>query len=166
MLTENELTKMCNEICNSVGYNFTIPVKINKRLTRTLGRVIATSYNGYLTNKCLELSYQFLYSATLDAIMDVLKHECCHFLVTEMTHKHHGHDYMFKEVCARIGCTNDKATYNPEIQREEKEFKYTVKCTKCNKTVAMYMRAGKVIKNPDRYSCKLCGGDIIAIQNF
>ena len=39
MLNEQDITKICKEICEKAGYNFTIPVKINKRLTRTLGRV-------------------------------------------------------------------------------------------------------------------------------
>ena len=36
MFTEQDLTKMCKEICAGVGYDFTIPVKINKRLKTTL----------------------------------------------------------------------------------------------------------------------------------
>jgi hypothetical protein len=60
MLTEKDLTNMCKEICAGVGYDFTIPVKINKRLTRTLGRVSWVRTNGKVRSTLMEFSYQSL----------------------------------------------------------------------------------------------------------
>lgn len=167
MLNEKEITKMCEEICAGVGYDFTIPVKINKRLTRTLGRVSWIRTNGKVRSTLMEFSYQFLLTATLDSIQDVIAHECAHYLVTEKTHERHGHDAVFKAMCARINCTND-GTVCYSLNRtvpETQIYKYFVKCKECGAIVGKYHRAGKVVQNPDLYYCK-CGGSLYTITNF
>ena len=167
MLTEKDLTNMCKEICRTAGHDFTIPVKINKRLTRTLGRVSCTKVNGVVINTLMEISYQLLTTATFDSIKAVVEHECAHYLVNEETHEHHGHDAVFKAMCARIGCAND-GTVCYSLNREVPEtqvYKYFVICEKCGETVGKYHRAGKVVQNPELYTCK-CGGSLIVTKNF
>ena len=166
MLNEKDLTKMCEEICNRVGYEFTIPVKINKRLTRTLGRVSWIKNNGIVKSTLMEISYQLLNTATLDSITAVVEHECAHYLVTMETHENHGHDKVFKAMCARIGCTNDGTCYH-SLDREVPEtqiYKYFVKCENCG-SVGKFHRAGKIVQHPELYKCK-CGGSLHVIQNF
>ena len=167
MLTEKDLTKMCKDICAGAGYDFTIPVKINKRLTRTLGRVSWIRTNGRVRSTLMEFSYQLLATATLDSIKDIVAHECAHYLVNEETHESHGHDAVFKEMCARIGCVND-GTICHSLQRsvpETQVYKYFVICKDCGKIVGKYHRAGKLVQNPECYSCK-CGGDLEVVKNF
>lgn len=168
MLTEKDLTAMCQKICGSVGYEFNIPVKINKRLTRTLGRVCALKYaNGRVVNEKMEFSYNFLSHAALPSIEDVVAHECAHFLVVEETHEHHGHDFVFKAMCARIGCTNDGTVCNNlTLNTQEAEYyKYHVFCKNCHKIVGKYHRAGKLVQHPELCSCR-CGGELYVIKNF
>lgn len=167
MLTEKELTKMCQEICAVAGYEFTIPVKINKRLTRTLGRVTYIKTGNYVRNALMEFSYQLLTTATFDSIYEVVQHECAHYLVTEETHEKHGHDATFKAMCARINCTNDGSIcYSLERNVEESQiYKYFVKCKKCGATVGKYHRAGKIVQHPELYSHN-CGGELEVIKNF
>ena len=167
MLTEKDLTKICQEICAGAGYEFTIPVKINKRLTRTLGRVISIRRNNEIYSTSMEFSYQLLTTATYESIIAVVKHECAHYLVNEETREHHGHDSVFKAMCARIGCTND-TTVCTTIERtiEDTEiYKYFIKCKKCGKIIGKYHRAGKIVQNPNAYTHK-CGGDLEVIKNF
>ena len=95
-----------------VGYDFNIPVKINKRLTTTLGRVKWVGNTETITPISMEFSYQFLKTSTPECIDEVIKHECAHYLVTIETRQNHGHDKVFKEMCKRIGCTNDTTNYN------------------------------------------------------
>ena len=164
MMTEKDLTARCAEICISVGYPFTIPVKINKRLTRTLGRVLFYSYGGYVTPESMEFSYKLLETGDSTTIDDVIKHECAHYLVIKETHEDHGHDKIFKEMCARIDCTFDTTTvevaaYTPDT------YKYIVTCAACGKIVGRYHRAGKVVKFPSHYHCK-CGGHLTVTQNW
>jgi len=167
MLTEKDLTKLCKEICSRVNYDFYIPVKINKRLTRTLGRVSWMRVGRQVKSTLMEISYQLLTTSTFDSIKAVVEHECAHYLVNEITHEHHGHDMIFKAMCAKIGCTNDGTIYHtldrsvPETQI----YKYFVICKECGSTVGKYHRAGKVVQNPESYRCN-CGGTLFVEQNF
>lgn len=166
MLNEHDLAKMCEEICAKAGYDFTIPVKINKRLTRTLGRVSWIRTHGIVTSTLMEISYQLLTTATSDSIEAVVAHECAHYLVIKETGENHGHDSIFKEMCARIGCTNDGTIYH-NLSRavpETEVYKYFIKCKECGKIVGKYHRAGKVVQHPEYYKCK-CGGSLYAIYN-
>ena len=168
MFTEQDLTKMCKEICAGVGYDFTIPVKINKRLKTTLGRVSWIRVNGKVTSTLMEISYQLLETATEDSILAVVAHECAHYLVNEETHEDHKHDAVFKAMCARIGCTNDTAVCH-ELNRaipESKIYKYFLVCDNCKSIVDKYHRAGKVVQHPEWYACKKCGGSLHVVQNF
>lgn len=171
MLNERDLTKMCEEICETQGYNFAIPIKINKRLTTTLGRVRYQRVDNRIVCLNMEFSYDFLSNATPDQIVAVVQHECAHYLVYRETHERHAHDFAFKEMCRRIGCKNDKAIFGEEIADLHKPnpldntYKYLVYCDTCKKLVAKYHRAGKIVKMPHLYSCK-CGGNLIVKENF
>lgn len=167
MLTEKELTKICEEICADAGHKFTIPVIINKRLTRTLGRVVWIRNNNYVRNSSMEFSYEFLLTSSLDSIKAVVAHECAHYLVIEETHESHGHDAVFKSMCSRIGCTNDGTVYKgiSRLVPETQIYKYFVTCEDCGAVVGKYHRAGKVVQHPENYTCK-CGGCIKVIKNF
>lgn len=163
-MTEKELTARCEEICESVGHNFNIPVKINKRLTRTLGRVLFISCGGYIVPQGMEFSYKFLETKETDTIEEVIKHECAHYLVIIETHENHGHDKVFKEMCARIGCAFN-TTSTQVAAYTDNTYKYIVTCNSCKKIVGRYYRAGKIIKNPSNYHCK-CGGTLTVTQNW
>lgn len=167
MFTEQDLTQICKDICANVGYDFTIPVKINKRLKTTLGRVTWVRVNDEIKSTLMEFSYQLLTTATEESIYAVITHECAHYLVIEETKENHGHDMVFKAMCARINCTNDGAVYH-ELHRTVKDtdiYKYFVVCEQCKKIIGKYHRAGKVIQHQDWYKCK-CGGKLIITQNF
>ena len=167
MLTEKDLTEMCKEICAEAGYKFTIPVIINKRLTRTLGRVMWVRVNGYVKSISMEISYELLSTATLDSIKAVIAHECAHYLVTEETHENHGHDAIFKAMCSRIGCSNDGTVYHSLSRAvpESQIYKYFVTCEDCGAVVGKYHRAGKIVQHPENYMCK-CGGRLSVTKNF
>ena len=168
MFTEEKLAKMCAEVCNRLNIEFNVPVKINKRLTTTLGRVIyySTPENEIIPD-CIEFSYNFLMTSTEKSIKDVVEHECAHFLVTFITKEKHGHDAVFRSMCHRIGCTNDSSMYE-DLERtvpDSEVYKYLVVCQKCGKIIAKYHRAGKIVKHPELYLCK-CSGKLNVIQNF
>lgn len=169
MITIEEITKICENICADAGYDFTIPVKINKRLTKTLGRVHwIRKPDGNVYSTLMEFSNLFLETSTEHSILEVIKHECAHYLVIAETYESHGHDQVFKEMCARINCTNDGTHYNT-IERtvpEDKIYKYIVTCKSCHSIVGKYQRAGKVIKHPENYHCTYCHGNLKVTQNW
>ena len=163
MLSVKEIRELCEEIVNSQSYSIkNIPININGRLTKTLGRVC---YCGNKIEK-IEFSKQFLATATSDSIYSVIQHEMAHVIATLETNERHGHDSLFKEVCKRIGCDNDKTKTSVErTVEEDKCYKYTVVCLKC-KGKAYYNRKGKVISNLYQYHCGKCGGTLACIENL
>lgn len=165
MLNEQDLKEICSEICKKAGYEFSLPVKINGRLTATLGRVKGILRGEVFNCEYMEFSAKFLETATLDSIINVAKHECAHYLVAETTHQRHGHDAVFKEMCKKLDCTNDKIYYDYNKTKADTEiYKYLIVCKECGRIVGKYHRAGKVIKNIDDYTCK-CGGCLSIVTN-
>ena len=160
--TEQEITKKCQEICAGTGHTFNIPVTINKRLRTTLGRVKnIRTYDNYVP-VLMEFSYQFITTNSYENVVDIIKHECAHYLVAIETHEHHGHDAVFKAMCAKIGCTN--SGYRANFEKDENTYKYLIICPSCNKVVAKYRRAGKAVKNPHLYKCNFCGSDNLEVK--
>ena len=102
----NELNKLCMN--DGIGI-VNVPVEINGRLTRTLGRVKFMDYGeGHCYPTKIEFSKALLEEGTDNDIINVIKHEYVHYYLVETTHENHKHDALFKRKCAEIGCTHDK----------------------------------------------------------
>lgn len=168
MLTEEQITKRCEEICAAAGYTFNIPVAINGRLKSTLGRVKSIRRpTGRLEPVIMEFSRSFLSLAKEEEIDEIIKHECAHYLVAVETHEAHGHDEKFQEMCDRISCSANKPVTKIEYMQKDDYFKYIVYCEDCKKAVGWYHRMGKVLKNLDQCYCKDCGNyHLKMIQNW
>lgn len=160
----------CRRLSESVGDDFNIPVSLNARLTRTLGRVHSECVNGVWRPVRMEFSTVFIKTSTKESIMSVIQHEWAHYYTTKTTKENHGHDETFKAVCARIGCTNDKTrTHVDRIYTKESKgtFKYQVFCPTCNKYVSGFSRMCKLLREIDQCICKKCGnGGLSYIQNW
>lgn len=165
--TIQEIQKYMQELAANIDLEFNTPIKINGRLTKTLGRVIAepAMFDSYKPEK-VEFSRQFLETSTDDSIREVIKHEFCHWAVLIETGKIHHHDMVFKAMCRRVGCqANRPQTKVERTVSDDKLFKYIVKCKDCDNEMH-YNRAGKVVKHPDWYGCGKCGGELECIQNW
>ncbi len=159
MFTLEMITNELDKLSNSVGDKFDIPVLINARLTRTLGRVMQTTRNGHCRSERMEFSKQLLETATAKSIKSVIEHEWAHYYVTKITGKYHGHDDEFKKVCAMVGCSNDAPTTDVErTVSEEKLHKYVAYCPTCNAPVGYFSRMCATLKHLDRCTCTKCGG--------
>ena len=166
----NRIKMEFNEVCRKAGTPCDVPIRLNGRLTRTLGRVFhkcdITSGVWYSTH--VEFSKQLLETASDKSIRDVILHECAHFIVTARTGESHGHDAAFKKVCAEIGTTNDGTVTRVErTVSEDSLYKYNVYCPTCNKTIGGYSRMCRTLKEIDMCRCKSCGkGGLKVIQNW
>lgn len=166
--TVETLTEKCKEVCARADIPFTIPVQINGRLTRTLGRFMYTmnQKTELLTPVRIEFSRQLLQTATDASIISVIEHECAHYLVAVKTGMQHGHDKVFQAACALIGCTNDK----PRTQVERTvavRSKYEVWCDVCHEVVGEYARWCKTLENIDYCTCNKCKqSKLKVIQNW
>ena len=165
--TIQEIKQYMQELAENIDLEFDTPVKINGRLTKTLGRVIAEPVTFDLYKpEIIEFSRQFLETSTDDSIREIIKHEFCHWVVLVETGEIHHHDIVFKDMCRRVGCEADRPQAKIErIVSNDKLFKYTVKCENCDNEIH-YNRAGKVVKHPDWYGCGKCGGKLKVIQNW
>ena len=170
MMTINEIKKYCEDAFNKAGYDFNyfdIKISINGRLRTTLGRCKYTWADETLIPSEIEISRQLLETATSQAIVDVILHECAHALVTIETGERQGHNKLFKAMCARIGTNNDTCKTAVERTVEDKEiFKYFVRCAGCGQVVSKYHRAGKIIKEIDNYYSKCCNAKLIIETNW
>ena len=168
MLTVKDIEKICQEFSDMVGDTFDLPVSINGRLTRTLGRVctLRNRETGYVTLQRMEISRQLLETATEESIRDVIGHEWAHYYVAKTTHESHGHDYEFKQACALIGCTND--TPVTQVERTvEMRSKYEIYCNVCNETVGHFSRWCKTLDIIDYCTCNTCKQNKLKIiQNW
>ncbi len=166
--TIQEIKSYLRELAESIDLVYDTPVKINGRLTKTLGRVIAepAAFDSYKP-QVIEFSRQFLETSTDESVRQVIMHEFAHWAVLVETGEAHGHDAIFKAMCRRIGCQADRPQTKVErTVSDDKLFKYIVRCEDCGNEVH-YSRAGKVVKHPDWYGCGRCGGENLkVIQNW
>lgn len=167
MWTIQKIEDYLKELGISVGLEYNTPVRINGRLTKTLGRVIAepTVFDAYKP-EIIEFSKQFLETSTDESVRQVVMHEFAHWAVLIETGEIHHHDAVFKAMCRKIGCVADRPTSVVErTVSNDKLFKYIVKCKDCDNEMH-YNRAGNVVKHPDWYGCGKCGGELEVIQNW
>jgi predicted SprT family Zn-dependent metalloprotease len=158
MWTVERITEVCKRYAAKVNDDFTIPVSINSRLTKTLGRVNIYR-NGY--GECIldsmEFSKSFLETSTDEDIEAVIGHEVAHYLVTKITHIDHQHDEYFVNMCLRIGCNNYTRSIKVErIVPEEALYKYTIYCPNCG-CIGGKTRRCQLLKHITECSCKKCG---------
>lgn len=149
------------------GDVFSIPVSINGRLTRTLGRVlhrgsVARGYNPI----AMEFSKQFLETSTDASVIEVIGHEWCHYYITKITRENHGHDAEFKALCATIGVNGGTST---KIERTvEVADKYDVMCSGCGKKIGGYSKRCKTITAIEKgiATSKCCSKKATLVQNW
>lgn len=166
IMTKDEIVNILTDIFAGQNQEFHLPVVINARLTRTLGRVFSQWRGGRYVPTRIEFSKQMLETCDRESVEAVIKHEAAHALVTLETGEDHGHDAVFKAMCARVGTTNDGTTTAVNRTVADKAiFKYTGRCKCCGAIVGQWHRAGQIVKHPDWYHCK-CGGDIEITQNW
>ena len=156
-----EITKYCEELSKRVNDTFNVPVFLNGRLTRTLGRAFSENIgNDVWVPTKLEFSKRFLETSTEECIKSVIEHEWAHYYTVKRTKENHGHDAVFKATCKMIGCTNDGTTTHVDrTVAEEKLHKYTVYCPHCNEPIGFYDRMCPTLKNIKMCECSKCGSD-------
>lgn len=166
------VTAEFREICRKAGAQsgLNVPIRLNGRLTRTLGRVTQQydDLEGCYVSTLIEFSKQLLETSSDKSIHDVIMHEAAHLIVTDRTGESRGHDAVFKAVCAEISTTNDKpATKVERTVSDTQIYKYSVYCPTCGKNIDGYTRMCKTLRNIGQYKCKNCGkGNLQVITNW
>lgn len=153
-----DIKNRLNELSASRNDTFSIPVSINGRLTRTLGRVMYASRDGVTYPTRMEFSRNMLETVVERDIESVIAHEWAHYYITKMTGKSHGHDADFKALCAEIGCCG---TTSIKVERTvERKSKYILYCKECGQLVAEYSRKCKTVDTYELYTSKCCNAGL------
>lgn len=153
-----DIKNRLNELSASRNDTFSIPVSINGRLTKTLGRVMYASRNGVTYPTSMEFSRNMLETVVERDIESVIAHEWAHYYITKMTGKNHGHDADFKALCAEIGCCG---TTSIKVERiVERKSKYMLYCKECGQLVAEYSRKCKTVDTYELYTSKCCNAGL------
>lgn len=167
MWTIDRVIDKLNNLAEADGLGqITVPIVVNGRLSRTLGRVKFEIING---NTCIttkiEFSKALLENGTDNDIVNVIKHEYVHYYLLETTAYNHGHDAVFKKKCAEIGCSHDKTANTLENNyTEKKKFKYEVWCPSCVSLLGTYSRRGKTLNNISNCKCGKCGSEHLVVK--
>lgn len=174
MFTIERIIDELNKLCAADGITLDVPVAINGRLTRAMGRVKyieigSVAYASEYAPEKIEFARNLIENASDEDILQVIKHEYVHYflLVTEPT-VNHNHDAAFKCKCAAIGCTHNKAAANVEGFRDENaKSKYEVWCDYCHAVIGTYARKCKTLNNIRYCTCGRChGGNLRVVQNW
>ena len=169
MYTIERIKEEVEEACTKAHVDLIIPISINGRLTKCLGRVryIMDKVEGIVPIS-MEFSKQLIQTASDKSIHDVVLHETAHYITTMRTGEKHGHDKVFKNICKEIGASSDGHAADIErIVPDSQIYKYVIYCPICKKIVGGKYRKCKVIDHIEWYACNTCGEhNLQVIQNW
>ena len=128
-----------------------IPVKVNGRLSRALGRYM---YQRTGQAKGIEISKNMIKHYPKEEILDTMRHELTHYaLHYDGKPFFDGHPVFESELIKN----NASSTRTKKFRGIKEVIEY--KCSKCNIESFTYTKA--VAKNPNRYRTRCCSGDLI-----
>lgn len=107
------------------GIDLDMPVRINGRISRALGRCCFRPGDGG-TYIHLELSQRFVEQVPFEEIRQVLLHEAAHLVEILYAGEKTGHDETFRKICAYLGCNGDESVIKTTMH-----MKYEATCPRC-----------------------------------
>jgi len=170
MYTIERIQEEIEQVCEKAEVPLIVPIVINGRLMRVLGRVcyVYDHYDEIVPTK-IEFSKQFLETTTDEDVREVILHETAHYIVAMRTGEKHGHDDLFRSICKEIGTSFNKCEAG-DLHRtvsDDKLYKYTIYCPNCKKIVGGKHRKCRVINEIEYYACNECKQhDLQVIQNW
>ena len=124
------------------GIKLDIPIEINGRLSRSLGRFIC--YPKRKESVKIELSKNLLEFYDDDEVLDTLRHECVHYALFELRKPYRDNDKYFIDTCNRLSVGLTETT-------EHKGLVHVYKCLGCQKEHESVRRFDHT-----SYRCKTC----------
>lgn len=152
------------------GVKFTVELKINGRLTKSLGRCQAIITQNSITGEItkvnpigIDISKKFLEIATPEEIIGVLAHEFAHYCTYKKVGLHDHNTLEFTMFCKMLN-----TTHAPSMSTKNKiRNKYDVYCSCCNKHLLGKTTArAEVIKYPKHYKSKCCNSELKVVKNY
>ncbi|WP_214484442.1 SprT family protein [Bacillus sp. SM2101] len=146
-MDDRQLQELVEEVSQlSFGKPFRHKAAFNNRLRTTGGRYLLKSHN-------IELNVKYYQEHGISDLIDVIKHELCHYHlhIEGKGYKHRDRD--FKQLLTLVNAPR----YCKPIQAttKNKKYEYKYECIKCKK---QYMRKKRMDTN--KYVCGQCRGRI------
>ena len=160
-MTIEQVQKICHKVAAAHGYELNCPITANSRFRTTLGRV-QYDVQGLIS---IEFSTIHLSNDSDAAVVDTILHELAHAFVYLEYGLGHGHDEIFRHMCARLGTDND-GRFSNHSKELKIDYKYSIFCAKCGKLIATRHRACKLTTHSEFYRSKCCGSVLKVQQNF
>ncbi|MFV9511760.1 SprT family protein [Tepidibacillus sp. LV47] len=145
-MKQAELQKLVEEISlQYFGLPFLHKATFNPRLRTTGGRYLTKSHH-------LEFNLKSYEQYGIEELVQIIKHELCHYHLHLQEKGYQHKDREFKECLKRTGgCRYSK----PVAKSKERPYRYQLVCQKCGQT---YLRKYKI--NPKHYRCGRCRGTL------
>ena len=135
-----------------------VPITLNSRLSTTLGRVI---FKGGVSI-AIEFSSSFAEHQPEELIRQVILHELAHYVASIRKGVMVGHDAYFRQVCAELGCVEDRSRTKTAIIQPK--AKYEILCGGCGKVVSTRQKKCKVTENPENYTNPCCSASRLEVK--
>ncbi len=144
-MNEHELQQLTQEISrNSFHREFTHKITYNRRLRSSGGRYLLKSGN-------IEMNPLVEQELGIEALIDVIKHELCHYHLHQTGGGYRHRDADFKRLLHQVG--------GSRFVERMKEPNFIYECTACHHR---YPRMRKM--NTNRYVCGKCRGKLILLD--
>lgn len=153
-MDQQQLQNLCEKVSIELfGMLFRHEARFNDRLRTTGGRYLLKSHD-------LEINPKYLTEQGFEAVVDIIKHELCHYHlhISGKGYKHGDQD--FKELMNRVGAPRFCKPLTTVIRRRQ-IVKYIYQCQSCKQK---YNRKRRM--DISRYVCGKCRGKLILIQEI
>ena len=155
-----EICEIATKACELCGVELNVPIKMNGRLSRTLGRVKYRQYSFGTRVEIIEFSSKYFNdpSRNDEVKHQVVLHEIAHYLAYMSDKQRHQHDEVFRYWCAKIGCTatgeyaadsSDNLVENIQVQ-----YKYDCRCSACGNHIKYYKRYSNAVERKVSSCCR------------
>lgn len=160
----NELLKQALEMCDKCGipYGKITEIKINNRLSRSWGRCLTKNHKEFW----IEIQGRFAQDeySTENAVIAVICHEIIHTCEGCWNHGYKFMQYgklLTDNYGIKVSATDSAGNLTIDSISWENDMRYAVKC---NCTTIYRDRMCDLIKYPQIYTCKKCGGKFARIK--
>lgn len=155
-----EIYNIALKACKKCDIELYAPIKMNSRLSRTLGRVKYIENSIGSKVKVIEFSSKYFNDSSRNEEVkrQVVLHEIAHYLAFMSDGQRHSHDEVFRYWCAKIGCTatgeyatdsKDKLVENIQVQ-----YKYDCRCSACGNHIKYYKRYSNAVERKVSGCCR------------
>ncbi|WP_017754821.1 SprT family protein [Calidifontibacillus oryziterrae] len=153
-MEQKELQILCEKISIDLfGEVFRHEVRFNNKLRTTGGRYLLKTHD-------IEINPKYLKEQGVDAVIEIIKHELCHYHlhIKGRGYKHGDRD--FKCLMKKVGAPRFCKPLTT-VKRVKQSYKYIYQCSTCKQE---YKRKKRM--DISRYACGKCRGELILKQEI